>query len=404
MSKPPLTLLQTLNNWLRRTPIAWLQLTYQKTRFLTASLGIASAITLMFIQLGLMGSLDESNTVLHKHLRGDLVMLNAQTEALILVRDFSRRRLYHLLGFEAVKDVQPIYYGQRNFQNLGLDSDIVGSTRAITVFGINPQQSPFEFPSLDAQLDKITAPNVVLFDRKSRSEYGTIAEDFEAGRAIAVELDGEQMTIGGIIDFSGTSFGSTGNLVTSDVNFLHFFPEKDPEQIALGLITLHPGTDPNQVAQTLQNQLPIDVKVLTIEQFVEQEQYYWRETTVIGFIFQMGSAVGFLIGMYIVYQILYADTTEHIPDYAILRAKGYQSRYFWTVLIQEAVILSVSSYIPGYLFSLTLYRIVVLGTNLPISMTRSRALLVLVLTFLMCLLAGFLVVRKLKDSDPADLF
>lgn len=391
-------------NLLSDLPLAWLQLTHRKTRFLTASLGIASAITLIFIQLGLMGSLDESNTVLHRHLRGDLVMLNTQTEAVVLLRNFSRRRLYSVLGSEAVQDVQPIYYGQRNFKNLKQDNSVRGSTRTISVFGINPRRSPFDFPSLNRQLEKITAPNVVLFDQRSRSEYGTIKEDFEAGRSIRVELNGEQVTIGGIIDFSGTSFGTSGNLVTSDVNFLNFFPERNTEQIGLGLITLKSGYDPTQVAQALQSRLPLDVKVLTMEQFIELEQRYWRETTIVGFIFQMGATVGFLIGMYIVYQILYADISDHISDYAILRAKGYQNKYFWSVLTQEAVILSISSYIPGYLFSLALYKIVVAGTRLPVSMTFSRALLVLLLTFLMCIVAGFFVIRKLKDSDPADLF
>ena len=344
--------------WLSDLPLAWFQLTHRKTRFLTASLGIASAITLIFIQLGLMGSLDESNTVLHRHLRGDLVMLSTQTEAVILMRNFSRRRLYSVLGMEAIQDVQPIYYGQRNFKNLKQNRSVLGGTRAISVFGINPQRSPFDFPSLDQQqLQKITATNVVLFDRRSRSEYGTITEDFNAGRTIQVELSGQQVTIGGVIDFSGTSFGSTGNLVTSDINFLNFFPEQNAEQIGLGLITLRAGYKPEQVAQKLQSHLPLDVRVVTTEQFIELEQRYWRETTVIGFILQMGAAVGFLIGMYIVYQILYADISDHIPDYAILRAKGYQNKYFWSVLIQEAIILSISSYIPGYLFSVALYRI-----------------------------------------------
>ena len=114
--------------------------------------------------------------------------------------------------------------------------------------------------------------------------------------------------------------------------------------------------------------------------------------------------VGFLIGMYIVHQILYTDISEHIPNYAILKAKGYRNRYFWGVLIQEVLILSLASYIPGFLFSSALYKIVNSGTKLPVFMTQERALLVLFLTFFMCFFSGFLVTRKLKDSDPADLF
>ena len=102
----------------QNTPVVWFQLTYQKSRFFTASLGIAAAITLMFIQLGLMGALDESNVVLHKHLRGDLVMLSVETEALVLSKDFSRRRLNQALNFSSVDSIAPLYYTQRLFKNV----------------------------------------------------------------------------------------------------------------------------------------------------------------------------------------------------------------------------------------------------------------------------------------------
>ncbi|NEO83634.1 MAG: FtsX-like permease family protein [Spirulina sp. SIO3F2] len=384
---------------MRKIPIAWLQLSYQKVRFLTASLGIAAAITLMFLQLGLLGALDESNIILHQNLRGDLVMLSKETEALVIAKDFSRRRLNQVLNFSEVQSVAPLYFNQRNFKNVRQ-----GRIRAIAIFGINPHQSPLDFPTIDQQIEQITTPDVVLFDQNSRPEYGTIAEDFAAGRESLVEVNEQRMKIGGIIDFTGTSFGITGNLVMSDTTFLRLSPEKNAETIALGVIFLADQINPEQTAQQLQAQLPDDVNILTIEQFIAKEKRYWQETTAVGFIFQMGVIVGFLIGMYIVYQILYTDISDHIPDYAILKAKGYQNNYFWGVLLQEALILSVSSYIPGYLLSIALYKIVGAGTGLPIFMTQERALIVLSLTLFMCLFSGFLVTRKLKDSDPADLF
>ena len=172
----------------------------------------------------------------------------------------------------------------------------------------------------------------------------------------------------------------------------------------MGVISLTDGVDPDQVTLELQAKLPEDVVVLTVEQFIEKEKIYWQQTTAVGFIFQTGAAVGFLIGMYIVYQILYTDVSDHIPDYALLKAKGYQKSYFWGVLVQEVLILSLASYIPGFLLSTALYKIVNSGTKLPVFMTHERAILVLILTFLMCLFSGFLVTRKLEESDPADLF
>lgn len=384
----------------RKTPLAWLQLTYQKSRFLMASLGIASAIVLMFVQFGFLGALYESNTMFHRHLRGDLVMLHASTETMILSAGFPRRRLYQLLSFEEVESVSPIYQETGNYKSLD-----DGRTRTILVVGINPNIQPFEYPELDQEIEKIHLNNTFLFDRNSRPEYGPVVANFEAGKDVLAELNGQRINVGGIVTFTGTSFGVTGTLITSEFNFERIFENRRTiEQISLGMINLRPGTDPDAAAAQMQAYLPPDIKIITPEKFAQIEREYWQTTTAIGFVFQMGAAVGFFIGMYIIYQVLLTDISEHVPDYALLKAKGYQARYFWGVLMQEAFILSISSYIPGYMLAIALYKLVHVGTLLPIFMTFNRAFLVLNLTLLMGLSAGFLVTRRLQDSDPADLF
>ncbi|MGB0564581.1 MAG: ABC transporter, partial [Spirulinaceae cyanobacterium] len=227
--------MKSLKTAFRKTPIAWLQLTYQMRRFFTASLGIAAAVTLMFAQLGFLGALNDSNTVLHKQLRADLVMLSPETEALVLLQNFSRRRLYQALALDEVESVTPMFFARANFKNV---KD--GRNQVIVMLGINPEESAFDFPTVDAQLAVINEPDTVLFDRYSRPEYGTIATDFEAGERVLAEIDGENIEIGGIIDFLGVSFGINGSLVTSDINFLRLSPQQHPENIALGFITLKP--------------------------------------------------------------------------------------------------------------------------------------------------------------------
>ena len=76
------------------------------------------------------------------------------------------------------------------------------------------------------------------------------------------------------------------------------------------------------MAQALQMSLPNDVKVLTKEGFVEFEKKYSSENTSIGFIFTLGTAIGFVVGVVIVYQILSSDVAEHTSEYATLKAIG----------------------------------------------------------------------------------
>ena len=106
----------------------------------------------------------------------------------------------------------------------------------------------------------------------------------------------------------------------------------------------------------------------------------------------------------IVYQILYTDVTDHLSEYATLKAMGYRDSYFAIVVFQEAVILALLGFIPGFAIAQGLYFLAAQATNLPVVMTLSRAIAVLILTIIMCCVSGAIAVRKLSAADPADIF
>jgi putative ABC transport system permease protein len=51
-----------------------------------------------------------------------------------------------------------------------------------------------------------------------------------------------------------------------------------------------------------------------------------------------------------------------------------------------------------------LYQMAKNATNLPIYMTLSRAIFVLTLTLIMCMISGAIATGKLQSADPADMF
>jgi putative ABC transport system permease protein len=114
--------------------------------------------------------------------------------------------------------------------------------------------------------------------------------------------------------------------------------------------------------------------------------------------------MGFIVGIIIVYQVLSTDVNAHIKEYATLKAMGYRNLYFLGVIFEEAVILAFLGFMPGAIVPLGLYYLTRNATNLPIYMTLARALLVLVLTIVMCLISGAIATRKLQAADPADMF
>ena len=131
---------------------------------------------------------------------------------------------------------------------------------------------------------------------------------------------------------------------------------------------------------------------------------YWNKNTPIGYVFSFGVVVGLCVGGIIVYQILFADVCDHLKEYATLKAMGYTDRYLFGVVFQEAAILALLGYVPGLLVCLLLYRIAGNATALPLEMTWPRGAFVLVLTVLMCCIAGAIALRKVRSTDPAEVF
>jgi len=110
------------------------------------------------------------------------------------------------------------------------------------------------------------------------------------------------------------------------------------------------------------------------------------------------------VGAVIVYQILYSDVSEHLSEFATLKAIGYSDRTLFWMVLQESIILSVFGFIPGVLLALIVYQIARSATVLPIQMTVMRLVVVFPLTVIMCAVSGALAVRKLRYADPAEIF
>jgi putative ABC transport system permease protein len=383
----------------RRIPLAWLQLTREKIRLLVALAGIAFACILMFMQLGFQDSLLESAIRFHVALKGEIFLVSPQSNALIAMNTFSQRRLYQALGFEGVRAISPVYVGFALWKN-----PQTRRTRSIFVVGVDPSADLLELPELTPdKLEEIKKADVVLFDRRSRSEFGPIPEWFEAGREVFTEVGNRRVQVGGLFKM-GATFGADGTILTSDLNFLRIFPQRERGLVDIGVVQLQPGVDPDPLVRQMRALLPEDVRVLSRAEFIDMERTYWEEGTAIGFIFGLGVAMGFIVGIVIVYQILYTDVSDHLAEYATLKAMGYTDTYLLGVVFQEAILLAGLGYIPAFALAVLLYDLTANATLLPIAMTFNRAVLVLLLAVSMCFISGAIAVRRLRAADPADIF
>lgn len=409
-------------------PLAWLQLQRERIRLLVAIAGISFAVILMFLQLGFQDALFESAITFHKNLRGDIFLISSQSTALISIVNFPERRLYQTFGVPGVENVSGMYIGLAPWKNPFWEGLPKPQTRQLMVIGIDPDDDVLTVPGLTSRSrNQIRLEDVLLFDRKSRAEFGPIAQkypEFSArGQQIESEISKHRVKVGGLFEL-GASFGADGNVITSEENFLRIFSQRKKGDINIGIIQLKPGTNLLQALDDVKKALPGDVRtnpklsaekskedffvgdvrVLSKQAFIDVELKYWQESTAIGFIFGLGVAIGFIVGIVIVYQILYTDVTDHLAEYATLKAMGYRNRYLLKIVFQEALILSVMGYIPGFLLSSGMYVLTKNATALPVGMTAQRGFTVFCLAIVMCLISGMIAVRKVQDADPADIF
>jgi putative ABC transport system permease protein len=382
----------------RRIPLAWLLLTRQPVRLAVALAGISFAGILMFMQLGFRDGLFEASVTVHRQFDADLVLISPRTMSSIGMAAFPRRRLVQAMADPAVRGITPVHWNLLLWRNPD-----TRATRSILTLGFEPGDPLFTDPGIAAQARRLTQKGRVLFDERSRPEFGAIAERFRAGEEVETEVAGKRVRVVGLVAM-GPSFGADGNLLTSSETFLSLMPQTPPGSIELGLIRLNPGARPPEVAERLRRLLPADVRVFSKQEFEEFEKTYWRTSTAIGFIFTLGAGMGFVVGCVIVYQILYSDVSDHLAEYATLMAMGYPLPRLLGVVAREGLLLAVLGYVPAYLAGLGLYALVRSGTRLPVFMDPDRALLVLVMILVMCMGSAALAMRRLADADPAEIF
>lgn len=382
-----------------KLPLAWLQLKREKSRMIVAIAGITFSNIIMFMQLGFERALYDSATRFHSALNADLIMISRRSKSLAYMNSFSARRLYQALGFYGVDSISPISVGFANWKNPNN-----GNYRTIFVIGLEPEKPVLNLPGLNRyELNQLKRPDAFLFDSSSRSEYGEITAEFERNKRVITEISNHRIKTVGLFSL-GPSFSSDGNLITSNQNLRRLFSDRYPGETNIGLIFLKPDINKKKVLHHLVAKLPQDVRLLTHQEFIEFEKDYWRTSTAIGFVFALGTSMGFIVGIVIVYQILFTDVNEHLAEYATLKAMGYTDHYLLCVVFQEALILAIFGYIPGLGISLGLYELTKSATSLPMFMTASRAVFVFILTILMCSISGAIAVRKLRSADPADIF
>jgi putative ABC transport system permease protein len=378
--------------------LGFLQLKREKIRFIVAILGVSFAVSLILMQIGFREAMFDSGVKMHRSWVYDLVLISPETVSAIGTKSFTSRRLYQALSVADVESVQGVYLQHALWKDI--DS---GETRDMFVMAFDPARSALALPDVIGQMDLLKMEDYVLFDSLAREEFGPVGAIVAEKGFHEVEINSHKVQVRGMFEL-GPSFGINGTVIAGVDTFTRIFPGRSRNIIDIGLIQLRPGADIEAAKQMMKSYLPRDVQVYDRDEFIDKEITYWATNTPIGYVFGFGILIGLVVGSIIVYQILFADVTDHLPEYATLKAMGYSNYFLAGVVVQQAIVLAVLGFIPGLGLSLFLYDIAGESLMMNIVMDTERALFVLGITLAMCVVSALFALRKIRSAEPASIF
>jgi putative ABC transport system permease protein len=380
-------------------PLAWRNISADRRRLVRSTSGIGFAVLLMMLQLGFRNAFLDSALEVINQIDGE-IFLTSTTKFRFGRRDpFSRRQLYAARAVDGVEWARPIY---AEWLTSGWKNPQTHKIYNVQVLAFDPDQPVLRFPEIAAHIDELRQPDTALADARARSFLGI------APVGTVTELARRNIRIVGAISL-GPDFTTDGTLITADRTFMKFFSPHDLEEseladVEFGVIKVRADRTPTQVQHALQQALPPNVAVRTKAQLLELETQFQNNVSPVGPIFMLGTAIGFIVGMMITYQILYTDLSDQLPQYATLKAMGYPDAYLVRVVLEQATFYGFVGFVPALLCGVMLYHVIGEIALLPLRMSAGILLGTLVLTVGMCVLSGLLAVRRVLAADPAEVF
>ena len=378
--------------------LAWFQLVKQKGHLLAAIAGVAFAVALMFIQVGLRDALLLSSTDLYKHLNADLVMTSWEYAFQQGAQYFPQARAVQVLSTPGVQTAEPVWISLQPFEN-----PETHRSSTITVVAFKPTADVWQPENDHTSFQALSEPDTVLFDAESREVFGRMNALLAAHTRVPVLVTRHLVDVVGHFRLM-PSFGTDGFVFTSDQTYRSIIHSPALSEPVVCAIRLRAGADPATVLSALRANLPNDVKFTTKDAFVEAEKRYWLEASAVGVIFTALLGLAITVGAVVVYQILYTDVTNHLPEYATMKAMGYADRKLITLILLQSMYISLLGFAFGALVSQLIYLILRHATLLPLAHSLPRMLEVYAMTLTMCVVSGSLAMLALRNADPAEIF
>lgn len=371
------------------TLLAWRNLTQDRARFAVTLTGIAFAVVLMAIQLGLLYGFATTASSLIDRAGADIWIAAhgvRNVDQTVPIGDANRFKAKAIDGVAAA-DKYIVGYADWRRPDGGSESVLMVG------FDLNSGAgAPWNVVA--GRVDDLWQPDAVMIDELYRDTLGVT----RLGQT--VEISGRRARVVGFTRGVRT-FTQSPYVFTAAKNAQNFARLGD-DQISYVLVRLADGADRAAIAQRLEATLR-DVDVMSASAFSAATRSFWLLTTGAGVAVLTAAFLGLVIGLVITGQTLYATTVDRLPEYATLRAMGASARYLRNIIYRQAVVAGVL----GYALGIALASILVFfarNGSAALLLPPALALGLGVITILMCCGGAILSVRKVGALQPTSLF
>jgi putative ABC transport system permease protein len=364
-------------------------LLHDRLRFSITVAGVAFAVTLVLVQVGLfMGLLDKA-TVTIRHADADIWITSRNTPNVDFAHTFPETAVLRARGVPGVERADNLIVA---FVNVQLPS---GATEGSLVYALDD----FSCWNLPWKLTAGSASDLrrgynLLMDGSAALRYGP----FQVGEYR--ELRGRRFRIVG-------STEEAASFTTTPIVFIDYHNAQELQEQLRGsttyvLVKLAPGADVGQVKAELQRRLPYN-DVYIREEWAERSRNYWIASTGLGMSMGVTVFLGILVGIVVVAQTLYTSAVEHVKEFGTVKAIGGSNLDIYRILGEQALIAAVVGFVLGAAISYAV-RPAMAGIHLNVLLSPMFTATVFAGTVLMCLGAALFSFRRVAGIDPALVF
>ena len=371
--------------------LATKSLLHDKLRFLITVSGVAFAVTLVFVQVGLFLGLLDNASVTIEHIDADLWVTSRNTPNV----DFA-----HTFPDTAVKRVRSVPGVERAdnlivwFVTVNLPT---GAQEGSLVYALE-DFSRWNIP-WNVEQGELVGPQArpVLLPRRARPSSATArSRSASTGRS-----SGQRMKIIGRTK-------DARSFTTTPISFIDFDraqtlnPQSLQGKTTYVLVKLAPGADAAAVKAEIARRLPYN-DVYTKKEWAARSRSYWVQSTGIGLNMYITVFLGCLVGIVVVAQTLYTSTMEHLKEFGTVKAIGGGNLDIYRILGKQASIAAVAGFVLGALMAYAM-RPAIAKIDLKLIIPPTFVAIVFAGSVLMCLAAAMISFRKVASIDPALVF